>query len=501
MAMISRRWVLAALLGGVAGRALARAPDTSPRPQARPTDAPGLRAADPAQAVTAADPQAIIAEAKLGGVVAYAVADAETGLLLESREAGAELPPASTAKAVTALYALAHLGPDYRFVTRVLATGPVAGGVVQGDLVLAGGGDPHLSTDDLGDLAAKLAAAGVTGVAGRYLVWGGALPQVDRIADDQPDQVGYNPAVGGLNLNFNRVHFGWERHGADYALTMDARGARFQPAVAGVVAELSEADLPVYRYDGRGPRERWTVARSALGKAGSRWLPLRRPAQHAAEVFATLARAQGISLPAAEEVASLPQGTVLVEHQSVELREILKEMLEFSTNLTAEVVGMTVSRQLGATSLAQSAAEMTRWFRAQTGASATQFADHSGLSGDTRVTAADMVAALVGPGRRAGLRGLMKDIPLRDGEGRPIPDARVKIAAKTGTLNFVSALAGYATAPDGAEMAFAILTGDLPRRAAIPVAERERPKGGRSWARRSRQMQQKLIERWAAVYG
>ena len=77
--------------------------------------------------------------------------------------------------------------------------------------VLAGGGDPTLQTDQLGDLVARLAGTGVRGATGRFLHWAGALPRIDRISDDQPDHVGYNPAISGLNLNFNRVHFEWKR--------------------------------------------------------------------------------------------------------------------------------------------------------------------------------------------------------------------------------------------------------------------------------------------------
>ncbi|MEX0370856.1 MAG: D-alanyl-D-alanine carboxypeptidase, partial [Tateyamaria sp.] len=61
-----------------------------------------------------ADPQAIIAQARLGGRVCYAVADARTGAQLEGGNAKVGVPPASVAKAVTALYALSVLGATHR---------------------------------------------------------------------------------------------------------------------------------------------------------------------------------------------------------------------------------------------------------------------------------------------------------------------------------------------------------------------------------------------------
>ena len=154
MAGLTRRGVLGGLISAAAGPALANAPLRSLTPPARP-----VRVAGGAVAVAAE----LIRAAQLGGEVAYVVADAATGQVLEARRPDLPMPPASTAKVITSLYALDHLGAGYRFATRLIATGPVAGGIVQGDLVLAGGGDPTLNTDDLGDMAAALARAGVRG--------------------------------------------------------------------------------------------------------------------------------------------------------------------------------------------------------------------------------------------------------------------------------------------------------------------------------------------------
>jgi len=154
MAELTRRGVVAGLMAASAMPVWAEAPLRSPVPPARPVRTGG-------GVVAAAD--AIIAEAKLGGEVAYVVADAATGGVLEARGGHREMPPASTAKVITTLYALERLGGAYRFTTRLIATGPVSGGIVQGDLILAGGGDPTLDTDDLGDMARALAVGGGQG--------------------------------------------------------------------------------------------------------------------------------------------------------------------------------------------------------------------------------------------------------------------------------------------------------------------------------------------------
>ncbi|MBN8194762.1 D-alanyl-D-alanine carboxypeptidase, partial [Bacillus sp. NTK074B] len=77
----------------------------------------------------------------------------------------------------------------------------------------------------------------------------------------------------------------------------------------------------------------------------------------------------------------------------------------------------------------------------------------------------------------------------------------VQVHAKTGTLNFVSALAGYAQPRGGREIVFAIVSADMARRRAIRDEDSERPPGARSWTARARNLQQTLIERWSALHG
>jgi D-alanyl-D-alanine carboxypeptidase/D-alanyl-D-alanine-endopeptidase (penicillin-binding protein 4) len=142
---------------------------------------------------------------------------------------------------------------------------------------------------------------------------------------------------------------------------------------------------------------------------------------------------------------------------------------------------------------------MSRWAAEALGMTGIRMVDHSGLGDASRMTADDMCAALVKV-RQAGFRSLLKKIPMLDAQRRVIQNHPVTVHAKTGTLNFVSALAGYMTAPGGTELAFAIFAADIDTRARISKANREAPQGARPWNRRAKSMQQQLIERWATLY-
>ncbi len=486
--MVTRRGVLAGVLAGVALPAWGGGLAVSPRPMPRPATALPAKVTDAG---------ALIDAAQLGGDVGFCVADARTGEVLEARHATDPLPPASTAKVITALFALERLGGDHRFVTQVIAAGPVSGGVVQGDLVLAGSGDPELDTDDLGDLAAALARAGVRGIAGRFLVADGALPWVEEIAADQPEHVGYNPAVSGLNLNYNRVNFEWKRNGGGFAVQMDARGERFVPLVRMARMKVVDREAPLFTYQGRGGTEEWTVARAALGKGGSRWLPVRDPGLYAAEVFQTLCAAQGVALPDPAR-GGAAGGTVLAQVTGDPLPDVLRRMLRWSTNLTAEVMGLSSS---GADGLAASGGVMADWARSRLGVEA-RFVDHSGLGAASRVAPVQMVRALVaaqGTAMGGPLKAVLRDLGMKGEDGAKI-ESNVRVIGKTGTLNFVSGLVGYIQPPAGREMAFAIYCADIARRDGLSRAEREQPAGGKAWTRRARRLQGQLINRWAGMY-
>ncbi len=482
---ITRRGVLAGSLAlGVTVPAWAR---EVRRPARRPVSLSGsLRTED------------LLAAIPAGAATGYVVLDMRTGAVLDALGETQWLPPASVQKSITTLFALERLGARRQLPTRVLGAGVLSAGVLRGDLILQGGGDPTLDTDGLGDLVASLARKGLRRITGRFLVDASALPALQRIAADQPEQAGYNPGLAGLQLNFNRVNFEWGK-GAS-ALAMNARGERYLAPVHVATMAAVNRDSPLFARTDRDGIEAWSVAAPALRKDGSRWLPVRHVGAYVADVFRGLCAAQGITLPDPEMTDRVAGASVLAERQSPALDVILKGMLKYSTNVTAETLGLMAS---GAADLAASAAAMGHWAEAHLGLHA-RFVDHSGLGSEARVTPLGLARA-----QRAGdatpsgaaLRGLLKSGGLKDDAGEALPGDPVTIRVKSGTLNFVSGLAGFIEVKGGRDLVFAIQTADLQRRAALPMESRENPPGLRNWLGLTRRLQGGLIRRWADEFG
>lgn len=482
---LTRRAMLAGAVSSFGSAVFAEAPLSSLRPVARPSY----------QNLAAR----FVASAQLSGEVGIVLADVATGEVIESVTPDVPHPPASVTKAVTALYALENLGPQHQFQTRIFAQGELKDGILDGNLILVGGGDPNLVTDQLATLAQSLKDTGLTEVKGAFYVWDEALVNLDEIDSSQLDYLGYNPTVTGLNLNFNRVHFEWKREGDVFATQMDARSEKYRPAVTTSRISIIDRTDPVFTYRDLGRADQWTVARAALNDAGSRWLPVRHPGLYAAEVFAIFARSQGIVLKAPQEVVDLPaDATPIAVFQGAPLTDLMQSMLRFSTNITAEAAGLAATSAATGQNfgLRASAARMTRWAGQRASGIHPQFVDHSGLGDASRISAGDMVRFLSAPSAAQTLRPIMKDITVSDDAGNAIAAAQGAVQAKTGTLNFVSNLAGYLRAPDGRNLAFAIFATDLDAREQGKREGSESPAGARQWNAAAKALQQRLLRHW-----
>ena len=451
--------------------------------------------------------------------VGFVLFDPETGSVLAEHNGDRGFIPASVTKVPTMVAALNILGPDYRFETSLQAAAPFAGSRLAGDLYLVGGGDPFLDTDDLSGLAQQLRARGIAAIDGALSYDDGLLASTDEINAGQPIPAQYNPGVGALSVNFNRIHVSWQQSrsvGGVIALAkavsegmeMPVDWVSFDPAPA-------ETDPRAgFVYAGFGGGERWLVSQR-LSEPGSLWLPVRTPAVHTATVFARLLDRHGIAV-STPVAGTRPAGaTIVARHLSVPLLEIAEQVLRYSNNLSAELVGLMASRQLTGTpmSIAASSQTLAQWFAAQVpdadwGGFRTD--NHSGLSTSARVTPRQMATVLryAWPQSYGGQRffDLLRPVSWEDAlnQDRPADTPPLEVRAKTGTVYYGSGLAGYLTTTGGRTLGFVVFVSDIAERLALDAVRDRRflapPQGGRGWLTRARALERDLITAWATSY-
>jgi D-alanyl-D-alanine carboxypeptidase/D-alanyl-D-alanine-endopeptidase (penicillin-binding protein 4) len=432
--------VVLAMPGAPAASAVDRVtPLDLPPPPPSSSESPAAEAAPtPAGLVGLLDRLQGFRQTSPGGTTGVAVIDA-TGRPLTTARAERPLLPASTMKLLTAAAALRILGPDHRFVTRVYATGPIdSTGVVDGDLVLVGGGDPVLVTPtyrrrvdmtrpatSLQRLARRVAGAGVTRVRGRVVGDGSILAT-------QPLAAGWRP---------------------DYLASRDTTRS------SGLTVD---AGLRMFRRSGQ------LHATASVD-----------PAARAAAELHRLLGGTGVTIEGPHRTGDIPDHTREVARvASPPLDVLLAHMLRESDNHLADGV----FRMLGASTGDPTWRGGARAVRAAlTDVDATwrgtRLADGSGLSRANRLTADVLVEVLRtmadGPRREEWLRLL--PVTGRSGtvESRLSGTQAVgRVHAKTGTLRDVRALAGTVPGVDGADHHLAVLANGLGSYTGVLAARR-----------------------------
>lgn len=340
----------------------------------------------------------------LGGAgTGVAVADLATGQIIYRRNGWRPMLPASTEKLFTTVAALSTLHPTFRFATTVMGAGAQAGATWHGDLYLVGSGDPTFSSADIAALAAQVRARGITRVTG-------------RIRGD--DAVFDTSRWGPWPLKYMGVE---------------------SPPLSGLALDR---DVTATGQDVANP------ARSAARAL--------RKALHAAGVQVGVRFVGGGEAPK----DALELGRV----QSDPLWRIVRFMDRHSDNFTAEMVAKAVGHYAGGSgSTARGMQVADEVAKPMLGEDAAQLhlADGSGLSHRNRVTASALAhllaAAAANPLIAKPLAGALSVAGQNGTLAHRLPALRGRVLGKSGTLDNVSALAGYVTAVSGRRFAFAVL--------------------------------------------
>ncbi|MEM8699295.1 MAG: D-alanyl-D-alanine carboxypeptidase, partial [Pseudomonadota bacterium] len=432
----------------------------------------------------------------LSGSSGWLAVDLDTGQILDSRNAGRSFAPASVAKLPTAFFALEKLGPTHRFETTLAVTGEVRAERLSGNLVLKGSGDPELDSDALVPLVLGLSDLGARSLYGAFLVDDKAILGFAEIDPEQPPEAPYNPGLSGLNLNFNRARMRWGESGIELLSWAE----RLRLPATSIEARAADDTARIFSHRLQGQREIWEIARRALRRPGERWLPVKAPGIYAGETFRHLAGTYGIALPAPQRAAT-DGARVIARHRSRPLAAMLRDMLKFSTNITAEALGAAAS---GAESPAGSAAAMNAWAADLAGFASGDpgfaFVNHSGLTTDSRVSPQRMVDFLRALARQPGTgharlpgpaAGYLKPHNVAS-EDLSLDYDRLDVVSKTGTRNYIRGLAGYVATPSGRRLAFAIFSNDLPRRSFGDGLDRR-------WMGRARGFERALIRNWVLM--
>lgn len=420
------------------------------------------------------------------------VQDAETGETLYEQNADRYFVPASNMKLFTTALALAKLGPDYRFHTTLETWGSISDeGVLRGDVALVGRGDPNLSNRKfpyelkeefdgppekaLAQLADALAAKGVKEISGDVVGDDSYFPR-ERYPNgwEIDDMVWeFGAAISSIVVEDNTV-----------TLTLtpgEVPGSPVQAALSLATPDFtvendvltSAADVKSDLTLTREPGANLVVVKGTLPARSTPrklLLAVEEPAQHAAAILKRMLEERGIKVRGAARAqhSSPPvhgEPTVLAEHVSVPLGDSVKLVNKISQNLHTELLLRTAARQGGVWSTPDDLMKIPADFYAAAGIAAGDViqTDGSGLSRHDLITPR-AVATLLGFAQKqpwfavyygslpvAGVDGTLEDRMKNTA-------AAGRIHAKTGSVEHVRTLSGFAETPSGRRLIFSLLS-------------------------------------------
>ncbi len=354
-------------------------------------------------------------------LLGVAIADAQTATVIARHRGEALLIPASNQKLVTAAVALAELGPTFTFQTALATDAPLRDGVLEGDLVVLGSGDPSFSDQ----------------------VRGRAILGLEALADSL-QQRGVHHIRGELRAGppaFGDAPLGsgweWDDLGAAYA--------------------ASFGDL---MYNDRYAHAQVVVGGDSLlrGRATDRLAFL--------DAFASVLEARGMLRPGAvapQRSGSAPHDT-LVRFTSPTLDALLPHFLKASQNQHGELWLRSIARQVTGVGRADSGAAVVRRRLATWGIpeAAVQLADGSGLSRHNLLSADALTMVLAAMHRTADSAVFRRALPVAAVDGTlerrfVASPAAGRFAGKTGSLNRVRTLSGYLTDAHGRTLTIVLM--------------------------------------------
>jgi serine-type D-Ala-D-Ala carboxypeptidase/endopeptidase (penicillin-binding protein 4) len=408
------------------------------------------------------------------------------------------LAPASNMKLFTTAAALYYLGPDYRYNTFLMATGPIRDGVLEGDLVVYGTGDPTFSARFGSPLAVwnafadSLQALGVREIRGdlvgdasyfegpgagegwqtsymnaAYAASAGALSYAENVAtlEIRPaEQAGWRPAIRLLPGGEGIAIVNQARTVASGASRIHAARMAYDGPIV-VTGQIARGSRPLTRAVPVSDPERLAVAvfREILHRRDIRVSGTLRTALTQEDSPVTGRSVFAPALDSREPVR------VLAVHTSPPLMQILEIINKRSHNLMSEQVLRTVGRvAVGVGSVAGGRRAIEHMLHSEGHSAPGEIAvyDGSGLSVLNRSSARGLV----------GLLALMAESPMWNDYWETLPEAAGpgglrrmggtsaagNLRAKTGTIDRVSSLSGYVRAANGERLAFAIISNNVP---------------------------------------
>ena len=424
----------------------------------------------------------------LAALVVDASPAGKTAPLLTWR-ANAAVNPASVMKLVTTYAALELLGPSYTWATPVFIDGTIDGGVLKGNLIIQGRGDPKLVVERLWLLMRRVQGLGIKTITGDILLDRSAFAAHTQSQSQNPADFDgeplrpYNAAPDALLINFKSVvmTFTPNTSASHASLSIDPPLANVQ--VPANVPLLLGADCGDYRAglkaDFNDPF-RITFKGGLPASCGEKtWaVAYADPASYAERAVLGMWQELGGKLGGRVKEGRAPSGLrPTFEATSPPLANVITDINKYSNNVMAQQLFLTLGLQATGTASAEASREVLRsWWRERFGDADPPTLDNgSGLSRSERITPQALARLLQTAFASGTMPELMSSLPIAGVDGT-LRRQKSRVSQgwahlKTGSLRDSTALAGYVHTPSGRRLVVVAIVNHPNAAAARPALD------------------------------
>jgi D-alanyl-D-alanine carboxypeptidase/D-alanyl-D-alanine-endopeptidase (penicillin-binding protein 4) len=404
------------------------------------------------------------------GLSSLSILDAQTGEVLFSKNGNIGMAPASTLKTVTTITAYNILGKDFKWETTLGFTGKIENGILNGDLIITGGGDPTLGSNRyeqskpavlLNRWVAAIKKAGIKKISGRLIgddkLFGTQIIPLGWIWQD----IGNYYGAGATSLSWKENELGVKFQPGSKVGDKTELVTKGFPAINlinEVVTGAAGSGDNVYAYS--APYTDIIYLRGSYGIDLNKTIMISMPDPalnlmndlvenlKSADI-AVMGKITSSRLLDTEKQVYSSTEVILDRYLSPPLGQVVYWLNQKSLNLYAENLLKTIALKQGRKATTENGvAEIQKFWakKLNLDLNSLSILDGSGLSPESRITTVSMAAILRSAIKETWYNSFYESLPLNN-----------EIKMKSGSIRNVLAYAGYQKISGGNSLAFSFI--------------------------------------------
>lgn len=420
-----------------------------------------------------------------GAIVGVSIRSQQTGELIYDHLGSTRLRPASNLKLLTTASALEVLGENYTFSTKLFVNGRIEKGVLKGDVILQGGGDPTLQQADLQAFAESLKEIGIKRIGGQIV---GDDTRYDdiRYSIDMPwsdEEAYYGAEISALTLSPDQDYDAGtvalevkpaKMVGDKVSIKMKPENTYVQVVNEAVTsAKDSKEDLTFSRDHSSN-----TITISGQIPQGasseSEWIAVFDATRFVVHLFEEELKKVGIKVDKGYRIGVTPSNARLInEHKSISLRELLLPFMKLSNNGHGELLVKEMGKVIKGTGSFEAGLAVMNETLTPFGMEYTNqvIRDGSGISHVNLIQPNELTKLLFTIQSKSWFPSYYRALPVAGATEKLVGGTlryRMRqeplagnVVAKTGTLTTVSSISGYVNTKSKGRLIFSILINNV----------------------------------------